>query len=178
MSAIGSAAALRPLRRFLQPGGALAGAIAVAVAYYLGAQAAFYLGTLTDKIFAPFWPPNIILFCALLLVPERRWWHFIAAAFPAHVACRAPGRNAVATLMVAFVTNCMVALLNAFAVRRLLGDPPWFSNLRKTASLYPDHGRREPRCFGAGRCVHSHPGRRGDRRTTGCSGPIGIPAMP
>jgi len=132
MSAIGSAAVLRPLRRFLQPGGALAGAIAVAIAYYVGAQAAFYLGTLTDKMFAPFWPPNIILFCALLLVPERRWWHFIAAAFPAHVAAELQVGMPAHQLLVAFVTNCMVALLNAFAVRRLLGDAPWFSNLRKT----------------------------------------------
>ncbi|HET9220313.1 MAG TPA: hypothetical protein VFR18_25260, partial [Terriglobia bacterium] len=29
----------------------------VALAYYLGAQAAFAIGTLSDRIFAPFWPP-------------------------------------------------------------------------------------------------------------------------
>ncbi len=38
-------------------------------------------------------------------------------------------------LVVAFATNCMVALLNAYAVRRFVGDPPWFGNFRK-ASLY------------------------------------------
>src|SRR5262245_59830763 len=57
----------------------------VAIAYYLGAQAAFWIGTLSDRIFAPFCPPNIILFCALILVPKRKWWLYIAAAFPAHV---------------------------------------------------------------------------------------------
>jgi signal transduction histidine kinase len=36
---------------------------------------------------------------------------------------------------VAFATNCMVALMNAIAVRRLLGDPPSLGDLRK-ASLY------------------------------------------
>src|SRR4029453_5483507 len=36
----------------------------VAIAYYLGALAAFTIGTLTDRIFAPFWPPNVVLFCA------------------------------------------------------------------------------------------------------------------
>jgi signal transduction histidine kinase len=132
MSALGAAASLRPLRRFFEPNGVLVSAIAVALAYYLGAQAAFYLGTLSDKIFAPFWPPNVILFCALLLVPERRWWHFVAAAFPAHVAAELQVGMPWPQLMVAFVTNCMVALLSAFAVRRLLGDPPWFGNLRKT----------------------------------------------
>ena len=38
-------------------------------------------------------------------------------------------------LLVAFATNCMVALLNAYAVRRFVGDPPWFGNFRK-ASIY------------------------------------------
>jgi signal transduction histidine kinase len=135
MSAIGSASALQPLRRLFEPSKPLASAVLVGMAYYLGAQAAFYLGTLSDKIFAPFWPPNIILFCALLLVPERRWWHFIAAAFPAHVAAELQVGMPAIPLLVAFVTNCTVALLNAFAVRRLLGGPPWFGSLRK-AGLY------------------------------------------
>src|SRR5215813_9165324 len=38
-------------------------------------------------------------------------------------------------LLVAFATNCMVALLNAYGVRRLVGDPPWFGTFKK-ASLY------------------------------------------
>src|SRR5262249_19793419 len=38
-------------------------------------------------------------------------------------------------LLVAFATNCMVALLNAYTVRRFVGDPPWFGNFRK-ASIY------------------------------------------
>ena len=59
--------------------------LAVALIYYLGAEAAFFVGTLSDKIFAPFWPPNIVLFCALLLSPYQRWWLFILAVFPAHV---------------------------------------------------------------------------------------------
>src|SRR5438309_11385756 len=57
--------------------------ILVALAYYLGAEAAFGVGTLSDRIFAPFWPPNIVLLCALLLLPPRRWWIVLAAALPA-----------------------------------------------------------------------------------------------
>jgi signal transduction histidine kinase len=38
-------------------------------------------------------------------------------------------------LLVAFATNCMVALLNAYGVRRFVGDPPWFGTLHK-AALY------------------------------------------
>ena len=107
----------------------------LAVAYFVGAEAAFYIGTLSDKIFAPFWPPNIILFFALLLVPERRWWLFIAASFPAHALAESGVGMPVGQMLVAFATNCMVAVLNAVAVRRLLHGPPWLADLRK-ASLY------------------------------------------
>src|SRR5205814_7504683 len=62
----------------------LGGPSLVAVAYFAGAEAAFYIGTLSDQIFALFWPPNVVLFCALVVVPQRDWWLYIAAAFPAH----------------------------------------------------------------------------------------------
>ena len=49
------------------------GPLLVGMAYYLGAEAAFLIGTLSDKMFAPFWPPNSVLFCALALLPYQRW---------------------------------------------------------------------------------------------------------
>jgi signal transduction histidine kinase len=109
----------------------LLGPLLLAVAYYLGAQAAFYIGTLSDQIFALFWPPNVILFCALLIVPRRDWWRYIAVAFPAHVAAELGVGMPWPQLAVAFATNCLVALLNAYAVRRFVGDPPWFGNFAK-----------------------------------------------
>jgi signal transduction histidine kinase len=121
--------------RLLRLRSAVQAPVIVAIAYLIGAEIAFFIGTLSDKIFAPFWPPNIILFCALLLVPERRWWLFIAACFPAHVVAELQVGMPAAQMLVAFATNCMVALMNAIAVRRLLGDPPSLGDLRK-ASLY------------------------------------------
>jgi signal transduction histidine kinase len=113
----------------------LQGPVFVAIAYYLGAEAAFYIGTLSDQIFALFWPPNVVLFCALLIVPQRRWWLYIAAAFPAHTIAELGVGMPLLQLLVAFATNCMVALLDAYAVRRFVGEPPWFGNFRK-AFLY------------------------------------------
>ena len=113
----------------------LQGPALVALIYFLGAEAAFYIGTLSDQIFALFWPPNVVLFCALLLAPQRRWWLYIAAAFPAHVIAELGVGMPAPQLLVAFATNCMVALLNAYGVRRFVGDPPWFGTLHK-ASLY------------------------------------------
>jgi signal transduction histidine kinase len=113
----------------------LRGPALVALIYFLGAEAAFYIGTLSDRIFALFWPPNVVLFCALLIVPQRRWWLYIAAAFPAHVIAEVGVGMPAPQLLVAFATNCMVALLNAYGVRHFVGDPPWFGTFQK-ASLY------------------------------------------
>ena len=102
------------------------------LAYYLGAEAAFLIGTLSDKIFALFWPPNVILFCGLLLVPQRKWPVYITAAFVAHVAAETRVGMPATQLLVAFLTNCMVACLNAYFIRRLIGGPPWLGTLRAT----------------------------------------------
>src|SRR5215813_13692365 len=113
----------------------LQGPLLVALAYLLGAEVAFYIGTLSDQIFALFWPPNVVLFCALMIAPQREWWLYIVAAFLAHVVAELGVGMPALQLLVAFATNCMVALLNAYAVRRFVGDPPWFGNFRE-ACIY------------------------------------------
>jgi signal transduction histidine kinase len=106
----------------------------VAIFYYLGAEAAFAIGTLTQQ-FAPFWPPNVVLFCALLIVPQRHWPVCIAAAFPAHVLAESGVAMPLPQLLAAFGSNVSVALLNALAVTRLLRGPAGLDTLRN-ASLY------------------------------------------
>ena len=129
---VNSSLALRaPLSRIRHALAFLQGPALVALAYFVGAQAAFYIGTLSDQIFALFWPPNVVLFCALLIVPQREWWLYIAAAFPAHAVAELGVGMPMPQLLLAFATNCMVALLNAYSVRRFVGDPPWFGNFRK-----------------------------------------------
>jgi len=113
---------------------AIRNSVIVAIAYYFGAELAFWIGTLSDKIFAPFWPPNVVLFCALLVTPPGQWWLFILAAFPAHIAAELRVGMPAGQLLVAFATNCAVAMLNAFAVRRLLVEPPWFGSIRKATA--------------------------------------------
>jgi len=110
------------------------GPLLVGVAYYCGAEAAFAIGTLT-QMFAPFWPPNVVLLCALLLAPQRRWWAYVLAAFVAHLVAERGVAMPVPQLLVAFACNVAVALLNAVLLRRVLTGPPWLGDLRK-ASLY------------------------------------------
>jgi PAS domain S-box-containing protein len=122
-------------QRFVSPMIAARGPVLAAIGYFIGAEAAFLVGTLSDRIFAPFWPPNVILFCALLLAPPARWWLYILAVWPAHLAAELHIGMQAAPLAVAFATNCTIALLNAALVRRKLGGAPWLGTLKK-ASLY------------------------------------------
>src|SRR5258707_7768815 len=110
------------------------GPLAAAIAYYLGAEAAFAIGTLTQE-FAPFWPPNVVLLCALLLAPRRHWPVYIAAAFPAHVLAELGVAMPLSQMLAAFACNVLLALLNAIAMIWLLRGPPWLDSLRN-ASLY------------------------------------------
>ena len=120
---------------FTPPIGVWPKAMLVAIAYFIGAETAFLVGTLSDDIFAPFWPPNVILFCALLLAPRRHWWIYIAAAFPAHVVAELGIGMPAPQWSVAFASNCVVAVLNAYLVQIALVEAPWLGSLRK-ASLY------------------------------------------
>jgi signal transduction histidine kinase len=103
----------------------------VAVAYFAGAETAFLIGTLSDRIFAPFWPPNIVLLCALLVVPYRRWPVYLLACLPAHIAAELGIGMNWPQLWIAFATNCAVAIINAFGVRYLVGRAPWLDTFHK-----------------------------------------------
>jgi PAS domain S-box-containing protein len=104
-------------------------------AYLIAAELAFFVGTLSDKIFAPFWPPNIVLLSALLLA--RRGWRWIAvlAAFPAHVIAETKIGMSLSVLLAAFATNLAVAALSAAVIESRLVERPWFATFRSTASF-------------------------------------------
>jgi signal transduction histidine kinase len=58
----------------------------------------------------------------------------IAAAFPAHVVAEIGVGMPLAQNLVAFATNCAVALLNAFALRRLMIGSEWLGTLPQAAT--------------------------------------------
>jgi signal transduction histidine kinase/integral membrane sensor domain MASE1 len=107
-------------------------AAVVAIGYFVGAEIAFFIGTLSDKIFAPLWPPNTVLFCALVLAHPKRWWIYILAAFPAHIVVELGVGMGALQLLIAFITNVLMVIVSAAAMRRFVGDRPWFRDVRKT----------------------------------------------
>src|SRR5262245_16620088 len=53
------------------------------------------------------------------------------AALPAHVIAETGVGMPPDQYVIAFVTNCMVAMLSAAGIRHFVGGPPWFVTLRQ-----------------------------------------------
>ena len=85
-------------------------ALFVAIAYYVGAQIGFAL-TFQPHPVSTLWPPNSILFAALLLSPPRSWWLLLLAAFPAHILVQVNADIPVSMILSWFVSNCSEALI-------------------------------------------------------------------
>ena len=51
---------------------------------------------------SPFWPPNIVLLCAFLILPVRRWLICTLATFPAHLAAEMEVGMGTQQLLLAF----------------------------------------------------------------------------
>jgi PAS domain S-box-containing protein len=105
-------------------------ALLVGATYYLGAELAFYVGTLS-YVFAPLWPPNVVLMIALLLAPYRAWWIYIAAALPAHIAAETQMGMPAAEWLGAFICNAALALGGALGLRLTTKQPPWLGTLAR-----------------------------------------------
>src|SRR5262249_3815917 len=97
-------------------------ALLVSVAYYVGAKIGF---ALTPQLYpvSTLWPPNAILFAALLLAPMRWWAVLVLAAFPAHLLTQLHADIPILMIMSWFVSNCSEALIGAFLLRALVKHP-------------------------------------------------------
>jgi len=93
-------------------------ALVVAIAYYVGAQIGFAL-TFQPHPVSTLWPPNSILFAALILSPVRSWWILLLAVFPPHLLVQLNGNIPVNMILSWFVSNCSEALIGASLLRYL-----------------------------------------------------------
>ena len=105
-------------------------AILVGVAYYLGAKAGLVL-RFPSSTPSVIWPPNSILMATLLLAPPRRWWIYLLAALPAHLASELPAAFPTTLALGLFVTNCSEAVLAAVFVRSFSDAPAPLDTLRR-----------------------------------------------
>lgn len=105
----------------------LIAALLVSTSYYLGAKIGFLL-TFSPHPVSTLWPPNSILFAALLLLPLRWWWLILLAAFPAHLATQLNADIPLTMILCWFVSNCSEALISASLLRYLTNNQVRFDS--------------------------------------------------
>jgi signal transduction histidine kinase len=98
------------------------GGLLTAVGYYLGVEAGSNF-TLAPQPVSTLWPPNAILFGALLLAPARHWWIFLLAVLPVHLSAQLSNGVALSMSLLWFVSNVSEALIGAVAVRHYVRGP-------------------------------------------------------
>src|SRR6185295_17499380 len=79
------------------------------------------------------WPPAAILTATLMLAPVRRWWIYLLAAFPAHLAAELGGSWPLSLVLALFATLCTEALTAAVFVRQVSDAPARFDTLSRVA---------------------------------------------
>src|SRR5215813_6377193 len=107
-------------------------ALLVGAAYYIGAKIGFAL-TFQPHPVSTLWPPNSILFAALLLSKPRSWWLLLLAAFPAHLLVQINADIPTTMILCWFISNCTEALIGASILRYLAGSELRFDNTRHVA---------------------------------------------
>ena len=101
----------------------------VFAAYFLGAHVGLAL-TFKPLPISVLWPPNAILFAALLLVPMRMWPMVAAAALPAHLISELQGGIPIPMVLCWYVSNVTEAVIGAGALRLLVGGSHPFDTIR------------------------------------------------
>src|SRR4030095_16547099 len=104
-------------QREWRPARIAAAALALSIAYYLGAEVGFVF-TFSPHPISTLWPPNAILLAALLLAPTRWWWAMLLAALPAHIAVELGSGVPITLVLCWFVSNSFEALLGAGLIRK------------------------------------------------------------
>lgn len=91
-------------------------ALSVSVGYFIGAKIGFAL-TFQPHPVSTLWPPNSILFAALLLSPVRWWWFLLLAVFPAHLLTQLNADIPLPMMLCWYISNCTEALIGASVLR-------------------------------------------------------------
>ena len=103
-------------------------ALLVFAGYFFGAELGLAL-TFGANPISFLWPPNAILFAALLLTATTRWWTVLVAACAAHLLAELRGGIPLTMVLSWFGSNVSEALIGAVCVRGVLRRPLTFDRL-------------------------------------------------
>src|SRR5262245_3272535 len=134
----GSQDILRPIRRALQ--GAIGSIVHVQhlkdIAGFCAYLAVFYVGyrygmSFSQAAASPFWFPDAVLLCALLVSPPRRWWIFVLAALPIRVFSEVAAGIPLWFLLTTFAIDSAKGVVTALALRWAIDDPLRLKTVRE-----------------------------------------------
>jgi PAS domain S-box-containing protein len=80
---------------------------------------------------APFWFPDSVLLCALLLSRPDRWWMFVLAALPVRLVSSGSFGPPLWFLLSTFAIDSAKGVLAAAALRRYVGAPTRLASVRQ-----------------------------------------------
>ena len=106
--------------------------VAFAVAYYACARLGLALrfpGSSASAI----WPANALLLVALVQTPPSRWWLFLLAAVPSHLAAHVPYGLPGWLLLIQVLNNSVLASGTALCLRSTLGARVELDELNRVA---------------------------------------------
>jgi signal transduction histidine kinase len=93
-----------------------------AFSYFIAVRLAEHLyGSLSVP--SPFWFPDSVLLCALLLIRKEHWWIYLSATLPIRFAAGAPPGTPLWFLLTSAVNDLLKVLLAAWLLRRVLRRP-------------------------------------------------------
>src|SRR5262249_11386877 len=82
---------------------------------------------------SPFWFPDSVLLCALLLVRPRRWWVFILAALPIRLLAPVSAGIPLWFLLATYANDSIKGLIAAAALRLFFSNPFRFETVQDFA---------------------------------------------
>ena len=82
---------------------------------------------------SPFWFPDLVLLCALLLNPPRRWWWFVLAPLPIRFLVAVPPDVPLWFLWTTYLIDSAKGILTAAVLRRFLRNPARLETVREFA---------------------------------------------
>jgi integral membrane sensor domain MASE1 len=101
-----------------------------AVAFYFAYR---YGMSFSYETSSPFWFPDSVLLCALLLVRPRWWWLFILGALPIRLLAPVSAGIPLWFLLVTFANDSIKGIIAAAALRHFLRNPFRFETVRDFA---------------------------------------------
>jgi signal transduction histidine kinase len=107
----------------------------LAFAFFVAAYHSAFVAAraFAPAIASPFWFPDSVLLCALLLSPPRWWWVFILGTFPGRIAPAMTSGMPAWYLLATYAIDCGAGVTTALALRRFMRNALRFESLRDLA---------------------------------------------